>query len=59
MLRITGDEIIEGIVHKVCPSCGELKPLDGFGLRTSTKTGATMSQSWCKECRRVAARKKS
>jgi hypothetical protein len=31
---IHADEVVGGIVHRRCPRCDVLKPLDLFGLRT-------------------------
>jgi hypothetical protein len=53
---IHGDEIIDGVVYRYCPHCGELKPLSGFGIRRMVGRGEEgndllTNQSWCQECR--------
>ena len=55
-VRIHADEIIDGIAYKRCPECGELKPLDDFGVRRKKNAGAggqdvITDQSWCRSCR--------
>jgi len=55
-IRIRGDEIIDGVVYRRCPECGELKPLDEFGLRRMAGYGHNggdriTNQSWCRDCR--------
>ncbi len=35
---------------RICPSCGEEKPLSEFGYR-DMGDGTIRNQSWCKECR--------
>jgi hypothetical protein len=55
-VRIRADEIIDGIVHRKCPNCGELKPLDAFGLRRMAGHGkggrdVLTNQSRCRACR--------
>lgn len=55
-VRILADEIVDGVVHRRCPECKELKPLDEFGLRR-VKQGASggrdllTNQSRCHKCR--------
>jgi hypothetical protein len=51
---IHADEVVGGIVHRRCPRCDVLKPLDLFGLRTmraSDGTTLVREQSWCRACR--------
>lgn len=37
---------------RICPHCGEEKPLSEFGYRRMKKeTGEVRNQSWCTECR--------
>jgi len=51
---IHADEVVDGIVHRRCPKCGILKPLDLFGLRNMRAAdGSTVvrEQSWCRTCR--------
>lgn len=36
---------------RVCPKCGEEKPISKFGYRKMTKDGIVRNQSWCKDCR--------
>jgi len=60
-VRIRVDEVINGIAHRKCPNCGELKPLDEFGLRRMHgrgREGAELvtNQSWCRNCRRPQPR---
>jgi hypothetical protein len=56
-VRIHGDEIIDGVVHRRCPGpCGKLKPLSEFGIRRMAGQGENgqdllTNQSWCRECR--------
>lgn len=55
-VKIQADAIIDGIVHRTCPSCGHTKPLDQFGLRYCKNAGAQgqmliREQSWCRLCR--------
>lgn len=35
---------------RICPHCGEEKPLSDFGYR-DMGGGNIRNQSWCKECR--------
>lgn len=35
---------------RICPHCGEEKPLSEFGWRKMEK-GNIRNQSWCKKCR--------
>ena len=35
---------------RICPHCGEEKPLSDFGYR-NMGDGTIRNQSWCKECR--------
>lgn len=57
-VRVLADEIIDGVVHRCCPKCGELKPLDEFGMRRMAGYGReegtdlVTNQSWCRTCRR-------
>ncbi len=51
---IHADEIVDGIVHRRCPNCRVLKPLDLFGLRTVRAADGSKvfrEQSWCRSCR--------
>lgn len=46
----------DGTVWRECPSCGEPKPLDQFGLRRMGRknedgTDEIRNQSWCRACR--------
>ena len=55
-VRILADAIIDGIVHRKCPQCGDLKPLDEFGLRRMASHGKDgrdllTNQSRCRDCR--------
>lgn len=56
VVRIHGHKIVDGVVHRVCPKCQNLKPLDAFGLRRM-KQGASggrdllTNQSRCRDCR--------
>jgi len=55
-VRIHADKIIDGVAHKECPNCGEMKPLDDFGLRRKKNAGpegedVIADQSWCRDCR--------
>ena len=38
---------------RICPHCGQEKPLSEFGFRKMKPTddGEVRNQSWCKECR--------
>lgn len=37
---------------RVCPKCGEEKPISEFGYRNmGDKSGTIRNQSWCKNCR--------
>jgi hypothetical protein len=40
----------EGELTRVCPHCGEEKPMSEFGLR-DMGNGTIRNQSWCKDCR--------
>ena len=40
----------DGELTRVCPECGEEKPLSDFGLR-DMGGGEIRNQSWCKACR--------
>ena len=35
---------------RICPNCGEEKPLSDFGFR-NMGDGEIRNQSWCKDCR--------
>lgn len=35
---------------RVCPHCGQEKPLSDFGFR-EMDNGQIRNQSWCKDCR--------
>ncbi len=55
-VRINADEIVDGVPHRTCPKCKELKPLDDFGLRkmgVPGKHGGDLitNQSYCHACR--------
>ena len=55
-VRIRADAIIDGIVHRKCPHCKEMKPLDEFGLRRMAGHGTEgqdllTNQSRCRDCR--------
>lgn len=56
-VRVRADKVIDGVVYRKCPNCGELKPLDEFGLRRmkdQPEEGSNLitNQSWCRVCRR-------
>ncbi|HET8645383.1 MAG TPA: hypothetical protein VFO85_07835 [Vicinamibacteria bacterium] len=40
---------------KHCPSCGQVKPLDRFGVRRRSPSGR---KSWCKACEAAAQQKR-
>lgn len=45
-------QIIKGGGTRVCPNCGEEKPISEFGYRRMKPgDGEIRNQSWCKECR--------
>jgi hypothetical protein len=51
---IHGDALIQGVVHRQCPHCKTLQPMDAFGLRTMRQADGTplvREQSWCRSCR--------
>ena len=51
---IHGDAIVQGVVHRQCPHCKALQPMDAFGLRTVRQADGTplvREQSWCRTCR--------
>jgi hypothetical protein len=55
-VRIRGDRIVKGIVHRRCTGCQKLKPLDDFGIRRMAgqgKNGADLltNQAQCRSCR--------
>lgn len=55
-VRIKATLIINGEVHRRCPKCEVLKPLDDFGLRRMKNAGVKGSdlvtnQSQCRDCR--------
>jgi len=55
-VRIIADQILGGVVHRQCPGCGRLLPLDQFGLRRMKGQGEdgldlVTNQSWCRDCR--------
>ena len=57
MLKILADKIVDGVVHRTCPHCGEMKPLNDFGLRRMQpaipgEPPTVTNQSWCRPCRR-------
>ena len=35
---------------RICPNCGQEKPLSDFGFR-QMGDGQVRNQSWCKDCR--------
>ena len=56
-VRINADAVVNGVVHRTCPNCNEVKPLDEFGLRKMAghgKDGSDLvtNQSWCRTCRK-------
>lgn len=56
-VHIHADKIVNGVAHKKCPNCGQMKPLSEFGLRRmkgAAKDGEDRitDQSWCRDCRR-------
>lgn len=56
-VRILGDEIIDGVVHRRCRGrCRRLLPLDNFGMRRMAGQGENggdllTNQSYCRDCR--------
>ena len=40
----------DGSMMRRCPHCGELKPIEDFGMR-DMGDGTIRNQSWCKDCR--------
>lgn len=51
---IHADAVVDGVVHRRCPRCQVLKPLDLFGLRTLRARDGTRivrEQAWCRACR--------
>lgn len=55
-LKILADQIVDGVVHRKCPRCKEVKPLSEFGLRKLKARAAggsdlVTNQSWCTPCR--------
>jgi superfamily II helicase len=40
----------DGKLYRICPHCGQEKPLDDFGLR-NMGNDKIRNQSWCKDCR--------
>jgi len=55
-VRIRGDEIVDGVVHRRCPKCHKLLPLDAFGMRRMAGQGKggvdlLTNQSRCRGCR--------
>jgi len=55
-IKILADHIVDGVVWRTCPHCGEMKPLDDFGLRRIRPTHLgepplVTNQSWCRPCR--------
>ena len=52
MVKVTidADGYNDGELTRVCPHCGEEKPMDDFGYRNMGDDNIR-NQSWCKECR--------
>lgn len=55
-IKILADRIVNGIAHRACPHCGEMKPIDDFGLRRMRplqpgEPPMITNQSWCRPCR--------
>lgn len=55
-LKILADQIFDGVVHRKCPRCKEVKSLSEFGLRKLKARVAggqdlVTNQSWCTPCR--------
>lgn len=53
---VQGEQDKTGAVHRKCPCCGVVKPLNDFGLRRMKNAGPNgedviRNQSWCRECR--------
>jgi hypothetical protein len=50
---IHAHEVIDGVVHRRCPNCQELKPLGAFGVRSMPAAAGPVvrEQSWCRACR--------
>ncbi len=53
---VQGEKDKTGTVHRKCPSCGVVKPLNDFGLRRMKHAGpngedVVRNQSWCRDCR--------
>jgi len=54
IVKIHGDAIVDGLVHRHCPRCEILKPMDMFGLRNMKQADGTTvvrEQTWCRSCR--------
>ena len=49
-VTINADDYEDGTLYRVCPHCGERKPIEDFGLR-DMGDGNIRNQSWCKDCR--------
>ena len=55
-VRIRADKVIDGVVHRRCPKCGQMLPLDAFGIRRMANAGGDgadllTNQSQCRGCR--------
>lgn len=50
-LTIRAEEYEDGVAYRRCPHCGQVKPIEEFGLRAMTPGGEVREQSWCKACR--------
>ena len=53
---VQGERGNTGVVHRKCPRCEVVKPLNDFGLRRMKQAGpngedVVRNQSWCRECR--------
>ena len=55
---VQGEQDKAGVVHRKCPRCEVVKPLNDYGLRRMKQAGPNgedviRNQSWCRECRRA------
>lgn len=53
---VQGEQDKTGAVHRKCPCCEVVKPLNDYGLRRMKHAGPNgedviRNQSWCRECR--------
>ena len=54
-VRIKADLLLEGVAHRKCPHCLEIKPMDDFGIRRMAvkEKHLKTNQSWCRKCRSI------